>query len=143
MGPELGIAAAGGFGGKAADVTSIGTKAPGVASIDAVVSRWRPKGSLWSNAGAGAAPGDEDAPFYHFVYHDGILEGLDDRVKINLMELIRESIADGKIQYMLSAIDSDLPLGDNERKIFFSDEEIILSLHDAGDDGRLFKMPPF
>ncbi len=85
----------------------------------------------------------EDAPFYHFVYHDGILEGLDDRVKINLMELIRESIADGKIQYMLSAIDSDLPLGDNERKIFFSDEEIILSLHDAGDDGRLFKMPPF
>ena len=64
-------------------------------------------------------------------------------MKINLMELIRESIADGKIQYMLSAIDSDLPLGDNERKIFFSDEEIILSLHDAGDDGRLFKMPPF
>jgi len=25
-------------------------------------------------------------PFYHFVYHDGILEGLDNRVKLRLLD---------------------------------------------------------
>ena len=85
----------------------------------------------------------EDKAFFHFTYHDGILESLDDRKKIALLDLIREVIADGKIQYMLSCIDADLPRDENGKKIEFSDKEVILTLHDDGDDGRLFKMPSF
>jgi uncharacterized protein YydD (DUF2326 family) len=86
----------------------------------------------------------ENEPFYHFVYHDGILEGLDNRVKLRLLELVRETIAEGKIQYMLSVIDTDLPRRiDDGVQIPFSPEEIVLTLHDRGDKGRLFKMPPF
>lgn len=86
----------------------------------------------------------EEARFYHFVYHDGIFEGLDNRVKLRLLELIRECISDGKVQYILSVIESDLPrsLNDDE-PVAFSETEIILTLHDQGDNGRLFKMPPF
>jgi uncharacterized protein YydD (DUF2326 family) len=86
----------------------------------------------------------ENAPFYHFVYHDGVFEGLDHRVKLRLLELIRECIANSKVQYILSLIDSDLPrsLAD-DKPLYFSEEETIVALHDDGDDGRLFKMPPF
>src|SRR5438270_10878044 len=51
----------------------------------------------------------EDAPFFHFVYHDGILEGLDDRKKMALLSIVREQTASKKIQYILSVIDSDIP----------------------------------
>ncbi|WP_169447484.1 DUF2326 domain-containing protein [Oceanicaulis alexandrii] len=85
----------------------------------------------------------EDLPFFHFVYHDGLLEGLDNRKKIAVLELARELIQSGKIQYILSVIDSDLPRDENEHKITFSDDEVILSLNDSGNAGLLFKMPPF
>ncbi len=86
----------------------------------------------------------ENTPFYHFVYHDGIYEGLDNRVKLRLTELIRDCISNGKLQYILSVIDSDLPRDrDTDARLPFSDDEIVLTLHDEGDDGRLFKMPPF
>jgi uncharacterized protein YydD (DUF2326 family) len=86
----------------------------------------------------------ETTPFYHFVYHDGIFEGLDNRVKLRLLELLKEYISDSKIEYIFSIIDSDLPrrLSD-EKKIEFSEDEIILSLNDKGDQGRLFRMPAF
>jgi uncharacterized protein YydD (DUF2326 family) len=86
----------------------------------------------------------ETMPFYHFVYHDGILEGLDNRVKLRLLDLIRETIAGGRVQYILSVIDADLPRKiEDEEQIHFGRAEIILALNDQGDDGRLFKMPPF
>jgi uncharacterized protein YydD (DUF2326 family) len=85
----------------------------------------------------------EGEPFFHFVYHDGLLEGLDDRKKLAVLELVRELIADGKIQYILSVIESDLPRDENDQKVSFSPEEVILTLDDSGDQGRLFKMPPF
>lgn len=86
----------------------------------------------------------ESAPFYHFVYHDGIFEGLDNRVKLRLLELVREIISDGKIQYILSIIDSDLPRNiDDESQIRFNNNEIVLTLNDQGNKGRLFKMDPF
>jgi len=86
----------------------------------------------------------EDKPFYHFVYHDGILEGLDNRKKLNFLDLIRSSIADGKIQYIISLIESDLPRDiEKDSPIRFSEDEIILTLHDQGNEGRLFKMSPF
>jgi uncharacterized protein YydD (DUF2326 family) len=36
----------------------------------------------------------EDAPFFHFVYHDGIFEALDDRKKMALLAVIREQISE-------------------------------------------------
>ena len=51
----------------------------------------------------------EDAPFYHFVYHDGILEGLDDRKKTLFLEVVRDVIVSAKTQYILSLIDAGRP----------------------------------
>jgi len=86
----------------------------------------------------------ENTPFYHFVYHDGILEGFSNGMKLRMLELIREIISDGKIQYILSLIDADLPRKeDDQTPIPFDPTEIILELNDEGDNGRLFKMPSF
>jgi uncharacterized protein YydD (DUF2326 family) len=82
-------------------------------------------------------------PFFHFVYHDGVLEGLDDRKKIALLDVVREQTSGGHLQYIFSMIDSDIPRdAQGERLGFFSDE-IVLRLHDDGADGRLFKMAEF
>ncbi|MFH8566804.1 DUF2326 domain-containing protein [Streptomyces sp. NPDC017988] len=85
----------------------------------------------------------ENAPFYHFVYHDGILEGLDDRIKNRFLDVVRDVVSSAKTQYILSVIDSDVPRDSNDRRVEFMDDEIILRLDDGGDDGRLFKMPEF
>jgi uncharacterized protein YydD (DUF2326 family) len=84
-----------------------------------------------------------DKSFYRFVYHDGIFEGLDNRKKVSLLRLIRDVCAEKRIQYILTVIDSDLPRDDNDRKLLFSEDEIIRLLHDDGDAGRLFKMSKF
>lgn len=82
----------------------------------------------------------EDKSFCHFVYHDGILEGLDYRQRRVFLEIVREAISSKKIQYILSAKDDDLPRDESDRRVPFTDEEIILKLHDNGKDGLLFKM---
>jgi uncharacterized protein YydD (DUF2326 family) len=85
----------------------------------------------------------EGAPFFHFVYHDGVLEGLDDRKKTALLSVVREQIATKKTQYILTMIDSDIPRDPSGRRLEFADDEIVLRLHDDGSEGRLFKMPEF
>ena len=74
--------------------------------------------------------------FTHFSFHDGFLENLDNRKKIKFIELLRELTGSG-YQYIGTLIDSDLP---NQDKTLFTDNEIILSLHDDMN-GTLFKMP--
>lgn len=85
----------------------------------------------------------EDLQFFHFVYHDGVFEGLDDRKKTALLDVVRSQIANDKTQYILTLIDSDIPRNAAGARIAFSDEEIVLRLHDGGQDGRLFRMPEF
>ena len=85
----------------------------------------------------------EDAPFFHFVYHDGVLEALDNRKKEALLKIVREQIAKGKTQYIMTLIDADMPRNAAGKRQPFPDDEIILRLHDEGDAGRLFKMPEF
>lgn len=75
--------------------------------------------------------------FPRFVYHDGIFESLDDRKKINLLNVIRQYSNLG-IQQIITVIDSDIPL---DTDIFFDKNEIALVLHDEGIQGRLFKLP--
>lgn len=74
-----------------------------------------------------------------FVYHDGPFEGLDQRKKGNLLSVIRQ-YAELGIQPIITLIDSDCPPSNGDQSCF-SNEELVLMLHDEGDDGRLFRMP--
>jgi uncharacterized protein YydD (DUF2326 family) len=85
----------------------------------------------------------EDAPFVHFVYHDGIFEALDDRKNLALTSVIREQLASKKAQYILTLIDSDIPRDSDGNRIEFDEDEVVLRLRDEGDQGRLFKMSEF
>lgn len=78
--------------------------------------------------------------FPQFVYHDGIFESLDDRKKHKLLEVIREYTAFG-IQNIITLIDSDLPKQKSDDEPLFNIDEIVLTLHDESDHGKLFKMP--
>lgn len=73
--------------------------------------------------------------FPTFVYHDDAFGSLDNRKKESLRNVMRKC-ADRGVQQVVTVIDSDLPSPD-----FFDADEIVLRLHDAGDDGRLFKIP--
>jgi uncharacterized protein YydD (DUF2326 family) len=76
--------------------------------------------------------------FPRFAYHDGIFESLDPRKKENLLGVLREYTALG-LQSIITLIDSDVPARSNGEPVFVSDE-VVLVLHDEGDDGRLFRM---
>lgn len=80
-----------------------------------------------------------DDKFPRFVYHDGVFESLDHRKKENLLAVIRR-YADLGIQVVITLIDSDLPVRGEKDSPVFDDSEIVLTLHDENDQGRLFKM---
>ena len=76
--------------------------------------------------------------FPQFVYHDGVFESLDDRKKENLLAVIR-NYAEFGIQPVITLIDSDLPARpDGGEEPVFDESEIVLLLHDEGENGRLF-----
>jgi uncharacterized protein YydD (DUF2326 family) len=77
--------------------------------------------------------------FPRFAYHDGVFETLDDRKKENLLAVIRR-YADLGLQSIITLIDSDLPRRQPGEPPPFDDDEIVLLLHDEGEQGRLFKM---
>lgn len=85
----------------------------------------------------------EGQGFYHFVYHDGIFEALDDRKKDSLIKYIRSLTANDNIQHISTAIDSDWPLGEQGLRGGFKESEVVKKLHDEGSAGRLFVMPEF
>lgn len=80
-----------------------------------------------------------DDKFPRFVYHDGVFESLDDRKKENLLAVIRR-YADLGIQPVITLIDSDLPARGEDGGPVFDESEIVLTLHDENEQGRLFKM---
>lgn len=74
--------------------------------------------------------------FYRFVYHDGALEGLDNRKKINFINKVKEYCVEYNIQYIFTSIEHDIPA---ELLNTFSEKEICLTLNDSGDSGKLFE----
>lgn len=80
-----------------------------------------------------------DDKFPRFVYHDGVFESLDDRKKENLLAVIRR-YADLGLQPIITLIDSDLPLRPHDDETVFGTDEIVVTLHDESEQGRLFKM---
>ena len=81
--------------------------------------------------------------FFRFVYHDGILEGLDNRKKNNFLRLAHQYCDSYGLQYILTVITADLPRDENDKVIEFKKEEIIRELNDEGQEGRLFNLPKF
>ena len=81
--------------------------------------------------------------FFHFVYHDGALENLQEKLKLTLLKVIRDTCAEYGIQYIFSCLSEDLPTIEEANNICPNDDEIILNLHDGGEAGRLFKMKSF
>lgn len=80
-----------------------------------------------------------DSKFPRFVYHDGLFESLDDRKKQNLLMVVRR-YGDLGLQPIITLIDSDLPSRSGDNNPVFADNEVVLTLHDEGAEGRLFKM---
>jgi len=76
--------------------------------------------------------------FFRFVYHDGILEGLDNRIKIRLLDKVKELCVEYNIQYILSLIDSDIPKYPTGDSYPVTTDEICLELNDKDESGALF-----
>ena len=76
--------------------------------------------------------------FYRFVYHDGVLEGLDDRVKQRLIMVTQRICSEYGLQYVLSLIDSDIPKNVEELNQEFPIDYVCLNLNDLDDSGKLF-----
>ena len=83
-----------------------------------------------------------DERFFHFVYHDGALEALQAKLRLALLRVVRETCARPGIQYIFSCLSEDMP-AEEASGLCPTDDEIVLKLHDGGDDGRLFNMRPF
>lgn len=79
------------------------------------------------------------ASFYRFVYHDGALETVEDRKRILFIQMVRRVCSDYGLQYIMTLIDSDLPMDETGKVILFPDDEICLRLHDRNASGKLFK----
>ncbi|QZY56667.1 DUF2326 domain-containing protein [Crassaminicella profunda] len=79
--------------------------------------------------------------FYRFVYHDGSLESLDNRKKLNYLELLNEVCKEYNLQIILTMIEDDIPTMKNGEKYKFNAEQIALILTDEDNNaGRLFEM---
>ena len=76
--------------------------------------------------------------FYRFVYHDGVLEGLDDRVKQRLIMVTQRICSEYGLQYILSLIDSDIPKNVDELNQEFPMDSVCLNLNDLDNSGKLF-----
>ena len=77
-----------------------------------------------------------DKKFPKFIYIDGVFDGLDDRKKDLLLQVLREYSNLG-IQIIATTINSEIQGLTSP----ITTEEIVLTLHDDGQDGRLFKIP--
>lgn len=75
--------------------------------------------------------------FYKFVYHDGVLDTLDIRKKEKYIEFVRKLTEQYDVQYILTAIESEI----NQLEDTFSikDDEVCLTLSDDSCEGKLFK----
>ncbi len=73
--------------------------------------------------------------FYKYVYHDGVLEGLDDRIKVRYINLVKTLCEKYNLQYILTLIDSDIP---KDTPNIISESEICLKLNDKDNNGKLF-----
>ena len=80
--------------------------------------------------------------FFRFAYHDGVLEGLDNRKKIKFLQKSRSICKNYNFQHIITLIDTDNPrktTDDSDDQIEFEKDEIILELNDKNEKGLLFE----
>lgn len=73
--------------------------------------------------------------FFRFVYHDGVLEGLDNRKKTLFIQMVRDYCQRYGLQYIFSSIEDDIP---QNILSSFTAEELFLTLSDQDDSSKLF-----
>lgn len=73
--------------------------------------------------------------FFRFVYHDGVLEGLDNRKKTLFMQVVRDYCQRYDLQYIFSSIEDDIP---QNILSSFTGDELFLTLSDRDDSSKLF-----
>ena len=78
-----------------------------------------------------------EGAFPQFVFHDGIFELLDPRPKMNLLDSVRVYSELG-IQSIITVMDFDFPSVEVGSDHGLNEDDIILRLHDDGEQGRLF-----
>lgn len=81
-----------------------------------------------------------DHNYPKFLYIDGVFDNLDVRKKRNTLDVLRKYSVLG-IQIIITTIESEVSELSTKDNPVFSPDEIILTLHDDGQDGRLFKIP--
>ena len=81
--------------------------------------------------------------FFHFVYHDGAMEQLEIKRKLALLSVVRKACSEHDIQYIFSALEEEIPFTEDTESLCPQPEEVVLELHDGGNDGRLFKLERF
>jgi uncharacterized protein YydD (DUF2326 family) len=81
--------------------------------------------------------------FFRFVYHDGILETMDDRKKIEMLQLLKEFAVETGVQCIFSVIESEMPIGQDGKRMELSPDQIVRELSDDASRGRLFRMASF
>lgn len=81
-----------------------------------------------------------DKSYPKFLYIDGVFDNLDIRKKRNTLQVLRKYSQLG-IQIIITTIESEISDLSTKDVSVFLPSEIILTLHDDGQDGRLFKIP--
>ncbi|HFJ9467882.1 DUF2326 domain-containing protein [Bacillus cereus group sp. BfR-BA-01495] len=84
-----------------------------------------------------------ECSYFHFVYHDGVFDGLDSRQKNNYYEVIQKYVSEFDIQYIFSVIEDELPPDIKDLDVLKEKGAVIRVLHDMGNTGRLFNVDPF
>ena len=77
--------------------------------------------------------------YFKFVYHDDVFSNQENKIRVKLLNLLRAYCTKFNIQYILSIIKDDLPRDENDNPIMFTDDEIVMELHDKNNEGKLFK----
>lgn len=77
--------------------------------------------------------------YFKFVYHDDVFSNQENKIRLRLLNLTKEYCTKYNIQYILSIIKDDLPRDENDNPIMFTNDEIIMELHDKDNSGKLFK----
>ncbi|WP_083742798.1 DUF2326 domain-containing protein [Rhodococcus sp. MTM3W5.2] len=84
----------------------------------------------------------KEQAFPRFAFHDGAFESLETRAKRRLLEVLR-SYAHLGLQPVITTLDSDLPDPIDSSSAALSSNEVVRTLSDEGEEGRLFRMASF
>ena len=75
--------------------------------------------------------------YHHFIFHDGILEGVDQRIKVNFINEIRNICKLYGIQFIFTSIEDDISKLIDNKLVNENDYAVVLS-DETDSSGTLF-----